>query len=42
MLTPEKMSRLLIVASKEQLVSVTQELYRSRLFHIEDYVLDGR
>jgi V/A-type H+-transporting ATPase subunit I len=42
MLTPEKMSRLLIVASKEQLVSVTQELYRSRLFHIEDYVVDGR
>jgi len=42
MLTPEKMSHMLIVASKDQLAPVTEELYRSRLFHIEDYVADGR
>ncbi|OPY38590.1 MAG: V-type ATP synthase subunit I [Methanoregula sp. PtaU1.Bin051] len=42
MLTPKKMSRLLIVASKDQLAPITRALYRSRLFHIEDYVVDGR
>ncbi len=41
MLTPEKMSRLLIVASKDQLSPVVAELYRHNLFHIEDYVETG-
>ena len=36
------MSRLLIVASKDQLTIVIKELYRSHLFHIEDFVVDGR
>ncbi|HPD75313.1 MAG TPA: V-type ATP synthase subunit I [Methanoregulaceae archaeon] len=42
MLAPEKMSRLLIVASKDQLAPITGALYRSRLFHIEDFVVEGR
>ena len=42
MFAPKKMSRLLIVASKDQLASITQALYRTRLFHIEDYVAEGR
>jgi V/A-type H+-transporting ATPase subunit I len=36
------MSRLLIVVSKDQLAPVIRELYRSRLFHIEDFVVEGR
>jgi V/A-type H+-transporting ATPase subunit I len=42
MLTPRQMSRLLIVVSKDQLTPVIRELYRSRLFHIEDFVVEGR
>jgi V/A-type H+-transporting ATPase subunit I len=42
MLKPKQMSRLLIVASRDQLDPVIRELYRSRLFHIEDFVVDGR
>jgi len=42
MFTPEKMSRLLIVASKDQMAPITGTLYRTRLFHIEDFVVDGR
>jgi len=42
MLTPRQMSRLLIVASRDQLDPVIRELYRSHLFHIEDFVVDGR
>ncbi|MDD1700656.1 MAG: V-type ATP synthase subunit I [Methanoregula sp.] len=42
MLTPKQMSRLLIVASRDQLDPVIRELYRSHLFHIEDFVVDGR
>jgi V/A-type H+-transporting ATPase subunit I len=42
MFTPEKMSRLLIVASKDQLAPITGALYRTRQFHIEDFVVDGR
>jgi V/A-type H+-transporting ATPase subunit I len=42
MLTPRQMSRLLIVASKDQLDPVVRELYRSHLFHIEDFIVDGR
>ncbi len=42
MFTPEKMSRLLIVASKDQIAPITRALYRTRLFHIEDFVVDGR
>jgi V/A-type H+-transporting ATPase subunit I len=38
MLKPEQMSRLLIVASKDQMAPVVTELYRHNLFHIEDYV----
>ncbi len=38
MLKPEQMSRLLIVASKDQITPVITELYRHNLFHIEDYV----
>jgi V/A-type H+/Na+-transporting ATPase subunit I len=38
MLKPEQMSKLLIVASKDQLGPVIAELYRHNLFHIEDYV----
>jgi V/A-type H+-transporting ATPase subunit I len=41
MLTPEQMSRLLIVASKDQMTPVITELYRHNLFHIEDYVEAG-
>jgi V/A-type H+/Na+-transporting ATPase subunit I len=41
MLTPEQMSRLLIVASKDQITPVITELYRHNLFHIEDYVESG-
>ena len=42
MLTPRLMSRLLIVASKDQLAHVVKELYRFHLFHIEDFVVEGR
>jgi V/A-type H+-transporting ATPase subunit I len=38
MLKPEQMSRLLIVASKDQMAPVIAELYRHHLFHIEDFV----
>jgi V/A-type H+-transporting ATPase subunit I len=38
MLTPEQMSRLLIVASRDQMRPVITELYRRHLFHIEDFV----
>jgi V/A-type H+-transporting ATPase subunit I len=41
MLKPEQMSRLLIVASKDQMAPVVTELYRHNLFHIEDYVEAG-
>ncbi len=41
MLTPKQMSRLLIVASKDQMAPVITELYRHNLFHIEDYVESG-
>ncbi len=42
MLTPRQMCRLLIVASKDQLAPVVKELYRSHMFHIEDFVVEGR
>ncbi|GAB6284081.1 MAG: V-type ATP synthase subunit I [Methanoregula sp.] len=38
MLTPRQMSRLLIVASKDRMGTVVNELYRRHLFHIEDFV----
>jgi len=38
MLKPEQMSRLLIVATRDQMGPVVTELYRHNLFHIEDYV----
>jgi V/A-type H+-transporting ATPase subunit I len=42
MLAPKPMSRLLIVASRDQAVPIIEELYRENLFHIEDYVEQGR
>ena len=41
MLKPEQMSRLLIVASRDQMAPVISELYRHHLFHIEDFVEAG-
>jgi V/A-type H+-transporting ATPase subunit I len=38
MLSAEHMSRLLIAGAKDQMGSVIAELYRRRLFHIEDFV----
>lgn len=38
MLAPRQMSRLLIAGTKEQMGAVISELYRHRLFHIEDFV----
>jgi len=42
MLAPKPMSRMLIVASRDQAEPIIGELYRERLFHIEDYVEQGR
>ena len=42
MLAPKPMSRVLIVASRDQAEPIIQELYRENLFHIEDYVEQGR
>jgi len=41
MLAPERMSKLLIAASRDQLSTVIAELYRHHLFHIEEYVDQG-
>ena len=41
MLKPEQMSRLLIVASKDQMAPVISELYSHHVFHIEDFVEAG-
>lgn len=41
MFHPESMSRLLIVASKQQLEPVITELYRMNIFHIDDYIEKG-
>ena len=41
MFHPKQMSRLLIVASKEQLEPVITELYRMNIFHIDDFVDKG-
>ncbi len=41
MLAPERMSRLMVVASKEQMEPVISELYRNHVFHIEDFVDSG-
>jgi len=42
MLAPKPMSRMLIVASRDQAVPIIQELYRGNAFHIEEYVEQGR
>gem|GEM_PF-6129132 len=42
MLAPKPMSRVLIVASRDQAEPIIGELYREHLFHIEDYVDQGR
>jgi V/A-type H+-transporting ATPase subunit I len=41
MLQPKQMSRLLIVASKDQLAPVIAELYSHHIFHIEEFVERG-
>ncbi|MCK7508020.1 MAG: hypothetical protein MZV70_30845 [Desulfobacterales bacterium] len=41
MLKPEQMSRLLIVASQDQMAPAIAELYRHHLFHIEEFVEAG-
>jgi V/A-type H+-transporting ATPase subunit I len=41
MLKPERMSRLLIAASKDQMPVIVAELYRHHRFHIEEYVDSG-
>ncbi|MFA6224650.1 MAG: V-type ATP synthase subunit I [Methanoregula sp.] len=38
MLTPKRMSRLLIAASRDQMAPVVAELYCHHLFHIEEYI----
>lgn len=41
MFQPKQMSKLLIVASKQQLEPIVTELYRMNIFHIDDYVEKG-
>ncbi len=41
MFKPEQMSRLLIVASKDQMAPVIAELYSHHIFHIEEFVERG-
>ena len=41
MFQPKQMSKLLIVASKQQLDPVITELYRLNIFHIDDFVEKG-
>ncbi|MEN6442252.1 MAG: V-type ATP synthase subunit I [Methanoregula sp.] len=41
MFKPKQMSRLLIVASRDQMGPVIAELYRRHLFHIEEFVDQG-
>ncbi|MDD1679027.1 MAG: V-type ATP synthase subunit I, partial [Methanomicrobiales archaeon] len=41
MLRPRPMTRMLIVASKDHLRTIVQELYAHRVFHIQDFV-EGR
>ncbi|MDI9634015.1 MAG: V-type ATP synthase subunit I [Methanolinea sp.] len=38
MFTPEKMTRVLIAATRSQMEPVIRELYRQNVFHIEDFV----
>ena len=42
MFQPKPMTHLLIAASKEQMVSVVTELYRHQIFHITDFVDQGK
>ncbi len=42
MFQPKPMTHLLIAASKEQMASVVTELYRHRVFHITDFVDQGK
>ena len=42
MFKPKEMSRLLIAASRDQMVPVIAELYRHNLFHIEEFVDAGQ
>ncbi|WP_292424321.1 V-type ATP synthase subunit I [Methanoregula sp.] len=41
MFKPEQMSRLLIAASRDQMGPVVAELYRRKLFHVEEFVEAG-
>ena len=42
MFQPKPMTHLLIAAPKEQMASVVTELYRHRVFHITDFVDQGK
>ncbi len=42
MFQPRPMTHLLIAASKEQMASVVTELYRHQIFHITDFVEQGK
>ena len=42
MFQPKPMTHLLVAASKEQMASVVTELYRHRVFHITDFVDQGK
>ncbi len=42
MFQPRPMTHLLITASKEQMASVVTELYRHQIFHITDFVEQGK
>ena len=42
MFQPRPMTHLLIAASKEQMASVVTELYRHQIFHITDFVDQGK
>ena len=42
MFQPKPMTRLVIAAGKDQMASVVSELYRHRVFHITDFVDQGK
>ena len=38
MFQPERMSRILVAGSKDQMDTIVRELYHQNAFHIEDFV----
>ena len=42
MFEPEQMSRILIAAPRDVMEPIVGELYRQRLFHIEDFIEDDQ